>query len=63
MTFRNFATAGLARFPLGWNHPSDKKSRKSKKLEQVPQKSVNFCGTCSKRAAQRPSDDSSALRQ
>jgi hypothetical protein len=25
----------LARFPLGWNHPSDKKSRKIKMLEQV----------------------------
>jgi hypothetical protein len=25
----------LARFPLGWNHPSDKKSPKSKMLEQV----------------------------
>ena len=38
----------LARFPLGRNHPSDKKSRKNKMLEQVPsQKSVNFRGTCS----------------
>jgi len=27
---------GVARFPLGWNHPSDKKSRKPKMLEQVP---------------------------
>jgi hypothetical protein len=25
----------LARFPLGWNYPSDKKSRKNKMLEQV----------------------------
>jgi hypothetical protein len=25
----------LARFPLGWNYPSDKKSPKSKMLEQV----------------------------
>jgi hypothetical protein len=30
-----FAESTLARFPLGWNHPSDKKSRKFKMLEQV----------------------------
>jgi hypothetical protein len=30
-----FGAGDLVRFPLGWNHPRDKKSRKFKKLEQV----------------------------
>jgi hypothetical protein len=44
----------LARFPAGWNHPADKKSRKIKKLERVlGGKVCNFSGTRSNRARRR----------